>query len=231
MYRLSNKCSTFNTYISSLQKPTLSAVFNTFCHIFILYGCCRTGSKCRFTVYLEEFREGVKIVEGLTVGIDGPSEPEIEFDHQENGDICVAYTPYAPGSYIIHLKFNGEEIKESPFKVKVVGDVNTHGQYTAPKKQIYTGTLLFSNKINFINAVSRFDVFLKKYFGCLIRMGCSQKEPSCSRKSGVRLAHIINYASVRQSGFCRSVFNKIGTSSSYFPFEIFFLTVTILSFF
>ncbi|CAL8072193.1 unnamed protein product [Orchesella dallaii] len=98
-----------------------------------------TGSKCRFTVYLEDFKEGAKIVEGLTVAIDGPSEPQIDFDHQDNGDIDVAWTPYAPGNYILTLKFNGEQIKDSPFKIKVVGEVNTHGQYQPPKKQIYTG--------------------------------------------------------------------------------------------
>lgn len=97
------------------------------------------GSRCRFTVYLEDFKVGAKIVDGLTVAIDGPSEPEIEFDHQENGDIDVAWTPYAPGHYVLTLKFNGEQIKDSPFKVKVVGEVNTHGQYQPPKKQIYTG--------------------------------------------------------------------------------------------
>lgn len=97
------------------------------------------GSKCRFTVYLEDFKVGAKIVDGLTFAIDGPSEPEIEFDHQENGDIDVSWKPYAPGNYILHLKFNGEPIKDSPFKVKVVGEVNTHGQYQPPKKQIYTG--------------------------------------------------------------------------------------------
>jgi hypothetical protein len=98
-----------------------------------------TGGKCRFMVYLQDFKEGEKIVEGLSVAIDGPSEPEIQFEHEENGDIEVTWVPYAPGQYVVTPKFNGELIKDSPFKVKIVGEVNTHGQYTPPKKQIHTG--------------------------------------------------------------------------------------------
>jgi len=90
-------------------------------------------------VYLQDFKEGEKIVSGLSVAIDGPTEPNIEFEHQENGDIEVTWVPYAPGQYVVTPKFNGEPIKDSPFKVKIVGEVNTHGQYTPPKKQIYTG--------------------------------------------------------------------------------------------
>jgi hypothetical protein len=98
-----------------------------------------SGGKCRFMVYLGEFKEGEKIVSGLSVSIDGPTQPEIQFEHEENGDIEVTWIPYAPGQYVLTPKFNGEPIKDSPFKVKIVGEVNTQGQYTPPKKQIYTG--------------------------------------------------------------------------------------------
>ncbi|OXA56754.1 filamin-A [Folsomia candida] len=98
-----------------------------------------TGGKCRFMVYLQDFKEGEKIVEGLSVAIDGPSEPELEFEHQDNGDIEVTWRPFAPGQYVVSPKFNGTPIKDSPFKVKIVGEVNTHGQYTPQKKAVYTG--------------------------------------------------------------------------------------------
>lgn len=81
------------------------------------------GGKCRFMVYLQDFKEGEKIVEGLSVAIDGPSEPEMEFENQDNGDIEVTWRPFAPGEYIVTPKFNGTPIKDSPFKVKIVGEV------------------------------------------------------------------------------------------------------------
>lgn len=74
-------------------------------------------------VFLEEFKVGEKVVSGLTVGIDGPSEPEIKFDHEDNGNIEVTWTPYAPGFYDVHVKFNGTPVKDSPFNVKIVGEV------------------------------------------------------------------------------------------------------------
>jgi hypothetical protein len=57
------------------------------------------------------------------VGINGPSTPELKFDHEDNRNIEVTWTPYAPGFYDIHVKFNGQPIKDSPFNVKIVGEV------------------------------------------------------------------------------------------------------------
>ncbi len=81
------------------------------------------GGRCRFMVFLDKFKVKDKIVDGLTVGIDGPSTPELKFDHEDNGNIEVTWTPYAPGFYDIHVKFNGQPIKDSPFNVKIVGEV------------------------------------------------------------------------------------------------------------
>lgn len=46
----------------------------------------------------------------------------------------VSYTPYAPGNYLISIKYGGpQHIVGSPFKAKVTG-------------KMYTYTLLFAHK-------------------------------------------------------------------------------------
>jgi hypothetical protein len=43
----------------------------------------------------------------------------------------VTWTPYAPGFYDIHVKSNGQPIKDSLFNVKIVGEVrNSLNYYT-----------------------------------------------------------------------------------------------------
>lgn len=46
-------------------------------------------------VHSSDCKERVKC--GLSVAFDGPSEPDIEFDHLKNGDIAVSYLPTVPG--------------------------------------------------------------------------------------------------------------------------------------
>lgn len=57
----------------------------------------------------------------LSVTIDGPSK--VKMDCQEGPEgYKVFYTPMAPGSYLISIKYGGpQHIVGSPFKAKVSG--------------------------------------------------------------------------------------------------------------
>ena len=57
----------------------------------------------------------------LAVNIDGPSK--VKMDCQECGEgYKVTYTPMAPGSYLIAIKYGGQQhIVGSPFKARVTG--------------------------------------------------------------------------------------------------------------
>ena len=57
----------------------------------------------------------------LSVTIEGPSKVKMECVECPEG-FRVVYTPMAPGSYLIAIKFGGpHHIAGSPFKAKVTG--------------------------------------------------------------------------------------------------------------
>lgn len=58
----------------------------------------------------------------LSVTIDGPSKVKMDFQECPEG-YKVSYTPTAPGSYLISIKYGGpQHIVGSPFKAKVTGE-------------------------------------------------------------------------------------------------------------
>lgn len=58
----------------------------------------------------------------LSVTIDGPSKVKMDFQECPEG-YKVSYTPMAPGSYLISIKYGGpQHIVGSPFKAKVTGE-------------------------------------------------------------------------------------------------------------
>lgn len=58
----------------------------------------------------------------LSVTIDGPSKVQMDFQECPEG-YKVSYTPTAPGSYLISIKYGGpQHIVGSPFKAKVAGE-------------------------------------------------------------------------------------------------------------
>ncbi|XP_041130079.1 filamin-A-like [Polyodon spathula] len=75
-----------------------------------------TGSPCEFIVNTSAAGPGA-----LAVTIDGPSK--VKMDCQECAEgYKVTYTPMAPGSYLISIKYGGPyHIVGSPFKAKITG--------------------------------------------------------------------------------------------------------------
>lgn len=58
----------------------------------------------------------------LSVTIDGPSKVKMDCQECPEG-YRVTYTPMAPGSYLISIKYGGPyHIGGSPFKAKVTGE-------------------------------------------------------------------------------------------------------------
>lgn len=58
----------------------------------------------------------------LAVTVDGPSKVQLEVREAAEG-YRVAYTPLAPGSYLISIKYGGpHHIAGSPFKAKITGE-------------------------------------------------------------------------------------------------------------
>lgn len=58
----------------------------------------------------------------LSVTIDGPSKVKMDCQECSEG-YKVIYTPMAPGSYLISIKFGGPyHIAGSPFKAKITGN-------------------------------------------------------------------------------------------------------------
>ncbi|XP_023803179.1 filamin-A-like, partial [Cyanistes caeruleus] len=76
-----------------------------------------TGSAAEFVVNTSKAGPGA-----LAVTIEGPSKVTMECQECPEG-FRVSYTPMAPGSYLIHIKFGGpHHIVGSPFKAKVTGE-------------------------------------------------------------------------------------------------------------
>ncbi|MEE6526312.1 hypothetical protein FKM82_026896 [Ascaphus truei] len=75
-----------------------------------------TGNAAEFIVNTTNAGAGA-----LTVTIDGPSKVKMECQECAEG-YKVTYTPMAPGSYLISIKYGGPyHIVGSPFKAKITG--------------------------------------------------------------------------------------------------------------
>lgn len=59
----------------------------------------------------------VGISGGLSAHMEGPSKPDLTFKNQDDGQVICTYTPTAPGSYKLHLKFQHYHLPGSPFTV------------------------------------------------------------------------------------------------------------------
>jgi len=67
---------------------------------------------CPFTIITREAGPG-----SLSMGIEGPSKAKIDFQDKKDGTSDVTYVVTEPGEYLITVKYNGEPIPDSPFKV------------------------------------------------------------------------------------------------------------------
>ncbi|XP_041430934.1 filamin-A isoform X1 [Xenopus laevis] len=101
-----------------------------------------TGSAAEFIVNTTKAGAGA-----LTVTIDGPSK--VKMDCQECAEgYKVTYTPMAPGSYLISIKYGGPyHIVGSPFKAKVTGT------------RLVTSHSLHESSSVFVDSVTKSEAF------------------------------------------------------------------------
>ncbi|CAB3406891.1 unnamed protein product [Caenorhabditis bovis] len=58
----------------------------------------------------------------LAVSIEGPASSNIKIHDNKDGTCSVAWVPPVPGEYNVHVKLGGKEVRDSPFKVLVMGE-------------------------------------------------------------------------------------------------------------
>lgn len=69
----------------------------------------------------------------MAVSIEGPSKVKMDCQEVPEG-YKVLYTPMAPGTYLIGIKYGGpNQISGSPFKAKVTGKVVNGGHLLCVK--------------------------------------------------------------------------------------------------
>ena len=57
----------------------------------------------------------------LSITVDGPSKVDLSCNEVDDG-YEVSYMPMAPGKYYVTVKYNGKNVRGSPFSVMVGGD-------------------------------------------------------------------------------------------------------------
>ncbi|XP_013793221.1 filamin-A-like [Limulus polyphemus] len=96
---------------------------------------CKAGTQADFTVDTRNAGLGT-----LAVTIDGPSKVSMDCTEVEEG-YKVRYTPLAPGDYFIIVKYNGNHIAGSPFKVRCTGTSATgYGEHETSSVIVETVT-------------------------------------------------------------------------------------------
>ncbi|XP_067325490.1 filamin-C isoform X7 [Anolis sagrei] len=72
------------------------------------------GVPAEFSIWTREAGAG-----GLSIAVEGPSKAEIAFEDRKDGSCGVSYIVQEPGDYEVSIKFNDENIPDSPFVVPV----------------------------------------------------------------------------------------------------------------
>ncbi|XP_072310047.1 filamin-C isoform X2 [Eucyclogobius newberryi] len=72
------------------------------------------GIPAEFSIWTREAGAG-----GLSIAVEGPSKAEITFEDRKDGSCGVSYVVQEPGDYEVSIKFNDEQIPDSPFIVPV----------------------------------------------------------------------------------------------------------------
>lgn len=81
----------------------------------------QANKPCHFTVITREAGAG-----SLSLGVEGPSKAIIDFQDRRDGTSDVNYLCSEPGEYLVSVKFNGQHIPDSPFKVYVSSSEHDH---------------------------------------------------------------------------------------------------------
>ena len=75
-----------------------------------------TGKASKFVIDTSGVGAGT-----LSITVDGPSKVDLSCNEVDDG-YEVSYTPLAPGKYFVTVKYNGKNVRGSPFSVTVNGD-------------------------------------------------------------------------------------------------------------
>merc|ERR1712203_510437 len=75
-----------------------------------------TGQASVFTIDTSDVGAGT-----LAITVDGPSKVDLSCNEVDDG-YEVAYTPMVPGKYFVTVKYNGKNVRGSPFSVMINGD-------------------------------------------------------------------------------------------------------------
>jgi len=73
------------------------------------------GTSCEFTVNALDAGSGA-----LALSIDGPAKVKMNCVEQDDGTYKVIYNPTVPGTYEISIRFAGQHIPNSAYKVRIV---------------------------------------------------------------------------------------------------------------
>nr|XP_033781692.1 filamin-B isoform X2 [Geotrypetes seraphini] len=73
------------------------------------------GIPAEFNIWTREAGAG-----GLSISVEGPSKAEITFEDRKDGSCGVSYIAQEPGDYEVSIKFNDENIPDSPYMVPVI---------------------------------------------------------------------------------------------------------------
>ena len=81
----------------------------------------------------------------LSVTIDGPSKVKMDCAECAEG-YKVTYTPMAPGSYLISIRYGGlQHIVGSPFKAKVSGERRIEVQWLSVSRRLLVRSLALTS--------------------------------------------------------------------------------------
>jgi len=75
-----------------------------------------TGQQGKFVIDTSGVGAGT-----LSITVDGPSKVDLSCNEVDDG-YEVSYTPMAPGKYYVTVKYNGKNVRGSPFNVMINGD-------------------------------------------------------------------------------------------------------------
>merc|ERR1719225_826252 len=75
-----------------------------------------TGKSSKFVIDTSGVGAGT-----LSITVDGPSKVDLSCNEVDDG-YEVSYTPMAPGKYYVTVKYNGKNVRGSPFSVMINGD-------------------------------------------------------------------------------------------------------------
>ncbi|XP_029456815.1 LOW QUALITY PROTEIN: filamin-B [Rhinatrema bivittatum] len=88
------------------------------------------GIPAEFNIWTREAGAG-----GLSISVEGPSKAEITFEDRKDGSCGVSYIAQEPGDYEVSIKFNDENIPDSPYTVPVIASSDDARRLTVTSLQ------------------------------------------------------------------------------------------------